>query len=580
VVVVLLLVAALVAGVGAWWWTGTLRDWLLTLAAALLPSALALGVVVWCQAEEIAAARRRVPPASFGRWGEDDPLARVVAEPRASDGRGHAAMGLLAGLAVLGLVALSRWPLGVPDPGVPTLVPGLVFLVLLLPLLVLEPAVQPLEGGARLLPVLRLPMITLLIGGVVLMAARMGWPGLGILLVPVQVLVAAIGLEVVGRSVVHLVMGGGPKPVVSQVADGLLAHLNPGATLRDLLRHQAGLEVSRSWSLRVVRAALLPVIAGLAVIAWLLTALTSVDLGQRVVLQQGTQARVLGAGLHVHRPWPWRSLRRIDDGRVRETILGTTDQPLPVLAAEAEPGPLFDRRWEAGHPAESTLVIPSADKAGFQAISADLRVFWSVGPTNDDAIALVGQVAAPEALVTAAARQAVTAAIARLPLEELVGSDRQALSGLLTLRTQERLDALAGGRCGLRVVQVVVDAIHPPVGAASAYQGVQASEILSRVGSARARSEAAREVAAARGGASVRAAAATATAAEVTLRAQAEAHRFAADHAAWTQHREAVATERWLEGVRAALSKGPVTILDATLPPANLDLRPAGRTTP
>ena len=62
-------------------------------------------------------------------------------------------------------------------------------------------------------------------------------------------------------------------------------------------------------------------------------------------------------------------------------------------------------------------------------------------------------------------------------LLDILGQSRQAFTTDFRTALQQQLDQMSSG---IEAIAVVVEAIHPPPGAASAYQYVQASEILSK----------------------------------------------------------------------------------------------------
>jgi len=293
-----------------------------------------------------------------------------------------------------------------------------------------------------------------------------------------------------------------------------------------------------------------------------------VPLGSRMVLEGGEVLRVMGAGTHVHAPWPFASRLSLDDGRIRETVLGDPESLMPALPAQATPSAAYDRLWDAAHPAEAVFVVAARSAAGagqgFRVVAGDVRVQWRIGGSDADAIALVGHLTEPEVLVARTARRALATTFAQKSMEALMAEDRDQIGSFLRARIQADLDRLAGGS-GLEVMAVIVDALHPPVGAAAAYHRVQSAEIEARAAVARSRGEASRKTSVAEVDAVHRVAAAQATAYETSAKARGDALRFAADHRAWAANREAMATERWLDAVRDGLIGKPVLVLDHRL---------------
>jgi regulator of protease activity HflC (stomatin/prohibitin superfamily) len=127
------------------------------------------------------------------------------------------------------------------------------------------------------------------------------------------------------------------------------------------------------------------------------------------------------------------------------------------------------------------------------------------------------------------------------------------------------------------VVAVVIEAIHPPAGAAAAYHRVQAAEIEANttIATERGRARAARALAEQRS--RTRLDEARATAAEQRGEAAIADIRFAADRAADQAGGPAFLLERAQDSLVAALAGTPKTILDRRLGaggPTVVDLRP------
>lgn len=565
-----------------------LRAWSALGSAALLVAA-AGALPAWLMASARAEARRRsARPADAGRWGDDLPPAPDPA--LALRDRAGTPQALAVGLCAAAALALPLWQRPGGGGGTAELVPALVALAAIFPLLVVERLLAAQDRDSLperdgLVRLLRVPVAVCILAGLSLLAASMGWAGAWHLQWIALALVAVVAVELLLRAAVHAVAPGEGRPCAdSVVAGALLARIDPVSAVVQGLRERFGIDLARSWSARLIGAALPWVAAGALAAGWLLTGISAVPLGTRVVLQDAAGARVLGPGTHLHAPWPFAVRRSIDDGRLRETLLGELDAPLPRIAAQDVPPAAYDRLWDAVHPAESTFLSPAPATAGtgqgFKVLSSDVRVLWRIGGEDADALAAVGRLADAEALLARAARRAMTACCAERPLDQLLASDRDGLGSALRRDLQVELDRLAGGRSGLAVAAVVIDAIHPPVGAAPAYHRVQAAGIDAQAQVAKARAEAQRLVSTAAIDAMQRAAAAAASAAESTSAAHAAAVRFAADREAWTTHRDGMALERWLAAIRAGVGRNPVTIIDHRLDPGEATVLQFGPTVP
>jgi len=123
----------------------------------------------------------------------------------------------------------------------------------------------------------------------------------------------------------------------------------------------------------------------------------------------------------------------------------------------------------------------------------------------------------------------------------------------------------------------VIEAIHPPAGAADAYHAVRAAEIAAQASVAAERGNAAVIRAQSRQYATDRIDAARATAAEILENARAAELRFTADREAARASPKTFLLERYFGNLSAALAGTPKTIIDHRLnwPEAPvLDLRP------
>jgi len=582
--------------------------------------------------------------------------------------------------------ALMRlWPVdGVPAPGALAL--GLGALALAFPALILERRLAAAEKTAGagddanelpdargLATIVRLVLATLVIAGLAGMAApaapiaaAYAWRVLAI----VQVAVAA---ELVLRALFTLFL---PAPAPGRArgcADSLIASLvvsgaHPLASLRTGLKERFHIDFGQSWALRFASSAAGPVALGIVVIGWLLTSITILPFGdnsQRGILERfGAPVAVLQPGLHVHLPWPFAAVRRIEDGQIHElsladeadaasftadpTLSRQTGDPrggttvlvtgaglgavtavsfggvpativrtplangaattLTVITPSHAPGPVdvvlsapgggertlaaaydyldpdgmtpesYDRLWEKPHSSESFHLVPAVGADGasqsFQLLNGDLRVFWRIGATADQAISAAYHLADPETVVASEVRRLVVTQLASRTVDEMVGADRQRFSDDLRTTLQADLDARG---CGLDITAVAVDAIHPPTGAAIAYHGVQAARINAQTTISEAQSKAVRDKGTAESSGNEIKNEAIAAKAEKIADTRSDANRFAADLAAYRYARDAMLLERWLTVLGRTLhNTSELTIIDhrlTTKTPALLDLR-------
>jgi regulator of protease activity HflC (stomatin/prohibitin superfamily) len=142
---------------------------------------------------------------------------------------------------------------------------------------------------------------------------------------------------------------------------------------------------------------------------------------------------------------------------------------------------------------------------------------------------------------------------------------------------------LSGLHCGLDMVAVVIEAIHPPAGAADAYHAVRAAEIAAQSAIAGERGSAIVVRAQAKQYEDGMVSTAQASASETVETARILAVRFASDLVASKRGSKVFALERYFSVLDKALSKTPKTILDhrlSTPGTATLDLRPLSSAPP
>jgi regulator of protease activity HflC (stomatin/prohibitin superfamily) len=251
------------------------------------------------------------------------------------------------------------------------------------------------------------------------------------------------------------------------------------------------------------------------------------------------------------------------------------DQQQQVANAEGAPPTAADRLWDTSHPSEQSYLIASQanGQQTFQIADADLRVVYRVGLTDADALNAAYRVADPEILIKAATGQLLVRYFARYTLPDVLGQSRDAFTKDFRTALQDQLDKLSSG---IEAISVVVEAIHPPAGAASAYHNVQAAEILANSQIAVQRASAIHSIKSAQQGAMEDRNKATAAASELVTQAQSETTLFNADRQGRQRDGEAFLLERRLERLSTGLAKSEAVVIDHRLKGQNgpvIDLR-------
>ncbi len=159
---------------------------------------------------------------------------------------------------------------------------------------------------------------------------------------------------------------------------------------------------------------------------------------------------------------------------------------------------------------------------------------------------------------------------ARYTLSAILGQDRETFILNFQKELQARLNTLSAS---VDILSVVIETIHPPAGAAEAYQQVQAASIEAVTKIANAKGDAVRDVRQAEADATEARDGATAMAAETVADAKVGTALFAGDAQAYRAGGQAFLFEKRLGILGAAITADtPVTILDARIPANQLQM--------
>jgi regulator of protease activity HflC (stomatin/prohibitin superfamily) len=188
-------------------------------------------------------------------------------------------------------------------------------------------------------------------------------------------------------------------------------------------------------------------------------------------------------------------------------------------------------------------------------------------------------------LIRSTASRVLVHDFASRTLDELLGDQRAGLAADIGKAVQADLQQL---NSGVEILATVVEAIHPPAGAANAYHAVQAAQISAQALIARERGAASAAANAAQLNASVARDQASANAREVLSAAQGADLRFSAERQAYAKAGQAFLLEQYLTQLSVGLTKAKLLVLDHRIGGANnaptIDLRnftlPADPTAP
>jgi regulator of protease activity HflC (stomatin/prohibitin superfamily) len=502
-----------------------------------------------------------------------------------------------AGGVIVGWFAPSK---GVADPVLGQMLSGVLF-VAAFPLLVLERSyaaipVDMLPDAPQLNRLLRVPLTACLGLGISMVLRSLGFTWAIWIQSATGLLIAVIALELMLRSLAMFFIPFTPIERLRTVADssvaGLLRFSVPNfRAFNTAVRQQFGIDLSRSWALAFIQRAMLPVLVGMGLMAWGVTGITVLSLNQRAVYERlGVPVAVFGPGLHFHLPWPMGVMRGVELGIIHDIPIARSptensmersqpsagvDQQQHLVDAEAPAPVSADRLWNASHPSEQSYLIASeaSGQQSFQIADADLRIVYRIGPSDAAAINSAYRVADPETFIRAVAGQLLVRYFARYTLLDVLGQSRETFANEFRAALQEQLDRMSSG---IEAIAVVIEAIHPPPGAADAYHNVQASEILAISQVSKEKAKAIQTLKSAEMNATAVRNSAVAAAAQLVNGANSESVLFDADRNAEQRDKEAFLLERWFERLVGALKGSEIIVVDHRLNGQNaptIDLR-------
>jgi regulator of protease activity HflC (stomatin/prohibitin superfamily) len=341
----------------------------------------------------------------------------------------------------------------------------------------------------------------------------------------------------------------------------------PLRSLHDELRSRFGIDLRQNWAFAFMRRATLPIAAAVALFGWLMSGVHEVAVAGRAVHERfGRPVAVWESGIHIGLPWPFSRVRPVENGIVHEldvtvageetaSELGTVEGPAPGSA---------NRLWDASHISENSQVIASAsgDRQSFQVVNMDVRIVYRIALTDAAALAVTYQSADIPALIRSTASRVLVRHFAAQTLDGVIGESRTALAAHVREAVQTDLDALDSG---VEILATLIEAVHPPAGAANAYRSVQAAQIKSQATIARERGRTAQQVNEARLQASMANDKAMAAAREALMQANIAQLKFAAERDAHQRAGKAFLLEQYLSQLAQGLSSTDLVIVDHRL---------------
>ncbi|MHC8323151.1 protease modulator HflK [Pseudomonas sp. GB2N2] len=353
----------------------------------------------------------------------------------------------------------------------------------------------------------------------------------------------------------------------SFVADMLRWPPQPLLALQHELHNRFGIDLRQIWAFTYMRRAFVPVLAVVTIVGWSLTGIHEISLQGRGIYERfGQPVEVFGPGLHAGLPWPLGRVLSVENGVVHElaTSVGEASAPITVESAEGPAPAIANRLWDASHVNDKSQVIASsrADKQSFQIVNMDVRFVYRIGLTDQAALAATYNSADVPTLIRSTASRILVHDFASRTLDGLLGEDRAGLAEEIGQAVQADLQRLDSG---VEILATVVEAIHPPAGAANAYHGVQAAQIGAQALISRERGAAAEATNQAQLQASVARDQATANAREISAAAQAAGLKFSAEQKAYASAGQAFVLEQYFSQLSQGLANAKLLVLDHRL---------------
>jgi len=485
----------------------------------------------------------------------------------------------LAGWSLLALVSLIEfWNLTLPAApvGQSASIGAALALALAFGLLVFErrlaqESVAQWPEASPLAQLSRVAIVCLVVSALCLLFAGAAsvWPLR--LAVLVGLLPGLVAVEFLLRAVLSLFSPRQPRLEPRLMAQSFIAGLlrwppQPLLALQHELHNRFGIDLRQIWAFTYMRRAFLPVLLVVLAVGWALTGVHEVPLQGRGIYERfGKPVEVFGPGLHAGLPWPLGRVLAVENGVVHELATSVSEASTPELAPAEGPAPLIaNRLWDASHVNDKSQVIASSsgDKQGFQIVNMDVRFVYRIGLTDRAALAATYNSADVPTLIRSTASRILVHDFASRTLDELLGEQRTSLADEIGRAVQADLQKLDSG---VEILATVVEAIHPPAGAANAYHGVQAAQIGAQALISRERGAASEQTNQALLQASTVRDEAQATAREVSAGARAADLRFAAEQKAYATAGQAFVLEQYLGQLSQGLAHAKLLILDHRL---------------
>jgi regulator of protease activity HflC (stomatin/prohibitin superfamily) len=254
---------------------------------------------------------------------------------------------------------------------------------------------------------------------------------------------------------------------------GLLT--DPAGWVKNLahaIDYQFGFKVSETWFFRLLRATLLPLLAGIGLAVYAMSCFVFIEPHEAAVKERFgrplDEGWLLESGFHLKLPWPFESVRRAPAGRVLLAHVGHRPDP-------NQPREELILWTQAHYIAEDPLLVAIADSERIERTGTPVAFVDVSVPIEyrvRDLKQFLYAYEDPEGMMNQLGRRVLIQQLVGNDLGDLLGPGRLALTDRVKAILQQQADAMG---LGVEVLFVGLQGIHPPTDVAAAYQAVVAA---------------------------------------------------------------------------------------------------------
>jgi len=255
---------------------------------------------------------------------------------------------------------------------------------------------------------------------------------------------------------------------------GALA-VDPGVltkSMTEAMDYQFGFSFSQTWIFKILQRAIIPLIIVQAVLIYAMSCFVFLAPHETGILERFgkpvSREAQLGSGMHIKRPWPFESVRRIPTGRIMLLEVGFEPHREGIRPEVIT--------WTVPHyehedvflvASRSGIADDGRDPSGVPVSMITVNIPVEYRITN--AFSYAYRFAAPDQVLRQMVYQTVTREFARRDLNDLFGNQRREISRAMHEQLQKAADRL---QLGIAIEFLGLQGVHPPVQVADAFQAV------------------------------------------------------------------------------------------------------------